>query len=168
VLRKFLWVGLTAFGAARWTNLEAAFVRTGMIREEDFIRDLAIAQTLPGPGFLNVTAHVGMRLGGVRIALAGMVLVLLPGLVAIVLAIAYLSTSEPWVAHLFQGILVGAVGVLAASYVRGARRMRGAFDAALAAATTLLIAVGFPLTAVVAGVGLVGVLRYRWSRQTLP
>jgi chromate transport protein ChrA len=168
VLRKFLWVGLTAFGAARWTHLEAAFVRTGLIREQDFIRDFAIAQTLPGPGFLNLSALCGMRLGGVRVAFAAIVLVLLPGVIAMALALAYLSTSEPWVTRLFQGILVGAVGVLAASFVRGSRRMRGTFDAALAAATLLLIAFGVPMIAAVVAVGIAGVLRYRWTPQTLP
>lgn len=70
ILWRFFWVGLTAFGAARWTNLEAAFVRTGLLREEDFFRDLAISQTLPGPAFVNLTALCGMRLGGLGLAAA--------------------------------------------------------------------------------------------------
>jgi chromate transport protein ChrA len=168
ILKRFLWVGLTAFGAARWTSLEAAFVRTGLLREEDFIRDLAIAQTLPGPGFVNLTALCGMRLGGVRVAAAAIGLVLLPGLVVIVAALAWLSTDDPWVAHLFHGILVGAVGVLAASFWRSARRLNGSFAASLAAATLLLIGVGVPMIAAVLGVGIVGVAGYRWSAQTLP
>jgi hypothetical protein len=94
VLRKFLWVGFTAFGAARWINLYAAFVRAGLIREQDFVRDLAIAQTLPGAGFVNLTALCGMRLGGVRIAVIGLALVLLPGLLAIVAAMVFVSTNR--------------------------------------------------------------------------
>jgi chromate transporter len=159
---------LTAFGASRWTNLEAAFVRTGLLREEDFIRDLAISQTLPGPAFVNLTALCGMRLGGLRVAAAAVVLVLLPGLVAIIAALAWLSTSDPWVARLFHGILVGAVGVLGASFWRSASRLRGSFAAALAAATLLLIATGVPMIVAVVGVGAVGVARYRWTAQSLP
>ncbi len=168
VLWKFLWVGLTAFGAARWVNLEAAFVRTGLIREEDFMRDLAISQTLPGPGFVNLTALCGMRLGGSRTALLAIVLVLLPGLVAVVAVLAFVSMGEPWVARLFQGILVGAVGVLASSFARMARRLRSSFDALLTAAVLILIVAGTPMVAAVLVVGAVGVVRYRWSRLTLP
>ena len=83
VLRKFLWAGLTAFGAARWTTLESAFVRDGLIEEQDFFRDYAISSTLPGPTFVNLAVLCGMRLGGVRIALAALVLLLAPGLVAV-------------------------------------------------------------------------------------
>lgn len=168
VLRRFLWVGLTAFGSARWVNLEAAFVRTGLLREEDFMRDLAIAQTLPGPGFVNLTALCGMRLGGLRVAMSAIVLVLLPGLVAIVAAMAFLSPTEVWVARLFHGILVGAVGVLAASLWRSARRLRGWSACVIASVALLLIAVGVPMIVAVLGVGVVGVARYRFSAQSLP
>lgn len=168
VLRKFFWVGLTAFGAARWVNLEAAFVRTGMLREDDFIRDLAIAQTLPGPGFVNLTALCGMRLGGVRVALAGIVVVLLPGLVAVVLALAFLTPTDAWVARTFHGILIGAVGVLAASFWRGSRRLRGTLDAFVSAIALLLLAAGIPMTAAVAVAGTIGILRHRLARESLP
>lgn len=168
ILWRFFWVGLTAFGAARWTNLEAAFVRTGLLREEDFFRDLAISQTLPGPAFVNLTALCAMRLGGLGLAAIAVVLVLLPGLVTIVAALAWLSTGDPWVARLFHGILVGAVGVLAASLWRSARRLNGPFAASLAAATLLLMAVGVPMIVAVLGVGAVGVVRYRSTAQTLP
>jgi len=168
VLRKFLWVGLTAFGAARWANLEAAFVRSGMLREEDFIRDLAVAQTLPGPTFVSLAALCGMRLGGVRLAVAGIGLVLLPGLVAVVLAIAYLEPTDVWVARLFHGILIGGVAVMGAQLWRGAQRLAGPFAAALSGGVLLLIALGAPMVAAVLGVGAIGVIRYRLSKLTLP
>lgn len=168
ILRRFLWVGLTAFGAARWTGLEAAFVRSRLLREEDFTRDLAIANTLPGASFVNLTALCAMRLGGLRLTVVAITLIFLPGAVAIVAALAWLSPSEPWVAHFFRGILVGAVGVLAASFWRSAIRLRGSFAASLAAATLLLMAAGAPMIAAVLLVAAVGVLGYRRSPQTLP
>ena len=168
ILARFLWVGLTAFGAARWVNLEAAFVRPGLLRERDFIRDLAIAQTLPGAAMVNLAALCGMRLGGVRVAASGTVLLLIPGLVSIIAALAWLSTDEPWVARLFHGILVGAVGVAMSSYWRGAGRLSGWFAPALAAATFVLIAAGVPMAFTVLAAGTAGVLRHRWSAQTLP
>jgi chromate transport protein ChrA len=168
ILARFFWVGLTSFGAARWTSLEAAFVRPGLVPERDFMRDLAIAQTLPGAAVVNLAALCGMRLGGVRLAIAAVGLILLPGLVAIVAALAWLSTADPWVARLFHGILVGAVGVASAAFWRGASRLGGWFAPSLAAATFLLIAAGLPMVVAVLGVGAAGVARYRWSAQTLP
>ena len=168
VLRKFLWAGLTAFGAARWTTLESAFVRDGLIEEQDFFRDYAISSTLPGPTFVNLAVLCGMRLGGVRIALAALVLLLAPGLVAVILALAYLSPSEPSVRHLFNGVLVGAVGVVAAQCVRRARLMRGLVDASLAVVTLLLIAFGLPMIVAVATALVAGVLWHRTRTQTLP
>ena len=168
ILRRFLWVGLTAFGAARWTTLEAAFVRSGLLRQEDFSRDLAIANTLPGAAFVNLTALCGMRLGGLRLTLAAITLIFLPGVVAMVAALAWLSTSEPLVTHFFRGILIGAVGVLAAAFWKSAVRLRGSFAASLAAATLLLITVGVPMVVAVLLVATAGVVGYRRSPQTLP
>ncbi len=162
ILRKFLWVGLTSFGAARWTNLHRVFVRDGLIPEDLFMRDLAVTQTLPGPGFVNLTVLCGMRLGGWRMGLAAGALVLGPGLVAIALALAFLSGEEPWVARFLHGILVGAVGALAAAFIRlASRRGRSVFDASLAAATLLLIVAGVPLFAAILLTGVVGATRYR-------
>jgi chromate transport protein ChrA len=168
VLRKFLWAGLTAFGAARWTTLEDAFVRGGLIDEKTFFRDYAVSSTLPGPTFVNLAALCGMRLGGVRVALAAIVLLLAPGLAAVILVLVFLNPTEPWVRHLFNGILVGAVGVVAAQYVRRARRMSGLVDASIAAATLVLIAVGAPMYAAVLGVLALGVLWYRNRPLSLP
>lgn len=168
ILRRFFWVGLTAFGAARWTNLEATFVRTGLVPEDKFIRDLAIAQTLPGPPFVNLTMLTAMRLGGVRLALAALGLILLPGTVAVVLALAFLSMSDPWVARVLHGILVGAVGVMSATFIRQSRRLRGMFAAALATATLLLLVAGVSIFETVLIVGVIGVVRYRFAPQSLP
>lgn len=162
LLRRFLWVGLTSFGAARWTNLYASFVRTRLISEADFMRDLAIAQTLPGAPFVNLTAHSGMRLGGWRMAVAALALVLLPGLVTIAIAMAVLTGEEPWVQRFFHGILIGAVGVLAGSLVQlSAARLRAAFDIGLAIGALLLVTADVPLVLVVLLIGAIGTLRYR-------
>lgn len=168
LLWKFLWAGLTAFGAARWTTLEDAFVPTGLIEEKTFFRDYAVSSTLPGPTFVNLAALCGMRLGGVRLALAAIVLLLAPGLVAVILVLAFLSPSEPWVQHLFNGILVGAVGVTASQLWRRAGRSAGVIDATLAASTLILIAARAPMYVAVLGTLAVGALWYRTRPLTLP
>lgn len=143
-------------------------MRSGLLSEKDFVRDLAISQTLPGAAFVNLTALCGMRLGGLRLAVVALALVFLPGVVAIAAALAWLSTGDPWVTHFFRGIQVGAVGVLAASFWRGAHRLGGSQAASLAAATLLLMVVGIPMIFAVLLVGTVGVVAYRRSPQTLP
>lgn len=168
ILRKFLWAGLTAFGAARWTTLEDAFVRGGLIEEKAFFRDYAISSTLPGPSFVNLAALCGFRLGGVRLAVAAIVVLLAPGLAAVILVLAFLSPNEPWVRHLFNGVLVGAVGVVAAQLVRRAGRMRGGLDAVFAAVTLVLIAIGAPMIVAVLSVLVAAVAWYRRRPLTLP
>lgn len=168
MLGRFLWVGFTAFGAARWANLEAMFVRTGLIAEDDFMRDLAVSQTLPGPTFVSLTVLCGMRLGGVRLAFLALALVMLPGIVAVILALAYLSPTDAWVARLFNGIVIGGVSVMGAQLWQRSQRLGGPFAAAISVALLLLIAFGAPMVAAVLAVGVIGVLRYRWSRMTLP
>jgi len=165
---KFLMAGLTSFGAARWTTLENAFVRSGLIEEKDFFRDYAVSSTLPGPTFVNLAALCGMRLGGVRLALTAIVLLLAPGLVAVVLVLAYLSPNEPWVQHLFNGVIVGGIGVSGTQLMRRASRSRGLTEALLASATLVLIALGAPMIVAVLGTLAAGVLWYRTRPLTLP
>lgn len=146
LLLRFLWIGLTSFGAARWTNLHAAFVARGLITEEQFMRDFAVTQTMPGAPFLNQAALCGLRLSGLPMAFLGVFVLLVPGVVTIVLAMAFLSSSDAWVGRVFHGILVGAVGVLAATLVRStARNIRDLFAFAVAVATALLSLAGMPL-----------------------
>ncbi|MEK7863967.1 MAG: hypothetical protein AAB295_11985, partial [Chloroflexota bacterium] len=81
-------------------------------------------------------------------------------------AMAYLSADEPWVARFFHGILIGAVGALAASFVRlSATRVRAPFDVVLAIATLLLVVAGVPLFAVIVAMGAIGAYRYRATPQ---
>jgi len=165
---KFFVAGLTSFGAARWTTLENAFVRSGLIEEKDFFRDYAVSSTLPGPTFVNLAALCGMRLGGVRLALTAIVLLLAPGLVAVILVLAFLSPNEPWVQHLFNGVIVGGIGVSGTQLVRRAKRSRGLAEALLASATLVLIALGAPMIVAVLGTLAAGVLWYRTRPLTLP
>lgn len=160
-LGKFLWVGLTSFGAGKWTYLHAAFVRSGWIREDLFLRDFAMAQVLPGAGFANLVVLCGLRLRGTPMALAGLALVCLPGVVLIVTAMLLLSGTDPQVVGALRGVVVGAVGVLLASFVRLSRNVRRRSEIALATATLLLSIAGVPLVLTILIVGGIGILRYR-------
>ncbi len=161
-LWKFLWVGLTSFGAGRWPYLHEAFVRNGWIEEDVFLRDFAMSQVLPGAGFVNLSALCGLRLGGVPMALAGVTLVTLPGAVLIAAAMLLLTGTDPRITGGLHGVVIGAVGLLLASFVRLARSIRRRFDVALALAALALTLAGVPLafTVLVVGAVAVAVLRY--------
>lgn len=145
-LLKFLWVGLISFGAGRWIYLHSAFVRNGWIREEVFLHDLAFTQVLPGAQFVNLIVLCGMRVRSVWLGVAGLALAVFPGALLMVLAMVYLSGGDARLAGAVHGILVGAVGVLLATFTRLFRAgVRGSPDVAFVVATFLLSIAGVPL-----------------------
>lgn len=157
-LWRFLQVGITSLGAARWTYLHATFVRSGWIREEDFMRDLAQAQVFPGAPFASITVLCGLRLRGVALALSGLVLVLAPGALAIAVAMTFVSALSGAADRILHGILIGAVGILIAVFVRTARRgVRDRWDLLLALATLALLLGGVQIAAVVPVIAAFGV-----------
>jgi chromate transporter len=152
---------LTSFGSGKWTYLHAAFVRNGWITEDLFLRDFAQANVLPGAGFANLIALCGFRLRGVPMAIAGLALATLPGTVLIVGAMFFLSGSDPHVVGALRGVVVGAVGLLFAAFVRLSRTVRSRSDVAFVTATLLLTIAGVPLVVTILVVGGLGIWRYR-------
>lgn len=166
VLWKFLWVGLTSFGQGRWAYLHRAFVRSGWIREDLFLRDFAATQVLPGATFVNLIVLCGMRLHGIRMGLAGLALVALPGAVSIVAAMLYLSGTDPRLERVLHGVLIGAVAALFATFIRSAREgVRSRSDSVLATGTLLLMIVGVPLVVTIPVAAMAGIW---WRRSGLP
>ncbi len=80
---------------------------------------------------MNLSVLCGLRLGSAPFALLAVTLVMLPGLVSITLALAFLSTDAPWFQAFLHGILIG---VLASSLARRTSQRRRRFDGALALA----------------------------------
>lgn len=161
-LWKFFWIGLTSFGLGRQVYLYDAFVEGGWIPTEVFLADYAKTTVLPGAAFVNFTFMCGLRLRGIPMAVAGTALVFLPGTIAILLAIAFLSTSDPVVAAMMYGILVGAVALLVAMIVRMARAAvttPPAIGLALGAMGLVTLNVSLILTILI--VGTIGIWWYR-------
>lgn len=132
-----------------------------MIGEREFLRDLAITQTLPGPTFVNLSVLCGLRLGGLPFALAAVSCVLAPGVITLALALAFLPPDAPPVQGFFHGILIGAIGALVSSLLRLARNLVRALDVVLALAAFFIVVAGGSLLVAVVTVGVVGTVLHR-------
>lgn len=162
VLLKFLLVGSTSFGGGRSTYLHHAFVRSGWIPEEVFLRDFAMAQVLPGPNFSNTSLLCGLRLGGLRLGLAGWAALMLPGCIAMIVAMTLVSGADPTMARALHGVIAGAAGVITATALRLVRTsVRSAADGLAAVAAFVLMVLGVPLLVTLAVAGGFGV----WARR---
>ena len=151
VIARFLWLGVASFGAGRPVYLYNLMSRMRWIEEPLLLRDYALAQILPGSTFIGFTILTGLRLGGPPMGVAVAALVFLPGTIAIIAAMVLLTPTDPRVAGLFHGVLIGSVGSFLAGWVRASRSgVRSCEDALLAtAALTLTVAkVPLPLTLV--------------------
>lgn len=149
----------------RQAYLYEAFVRTGWISEETFLADYAKTLVLPGASFVNLTYLCGWRIRGFPMAVAGCVLVFLPGTVAILVATVLLVDGDPRVAGLLHGILVGAVALLITMIARLSRSAVGSVSAAVLALGSLtLMLAAVPLIVTVPLIGAIGIWWYRPSR----
>jgi chromate transporter len=163
-LAKFFWVGLTSFGAGRWVYLHDTFVRPGWIDNRTFMRDYAVSEVLPGPSFVNLVFLCGLRIGGMAMAIAGLVVLMLPGTVMIVAALSLLSFNEAGLAGALHGILVGAVAGLFSAFVRLAGLGMTRADKGFAMAVLVASLAGVPLVIIVAVVLLLGMRVYSQPR----
>lgn len=97
--------------------------RRGWLTEAEFLDILAVAQTTPGVFAVNMSSHIGQRLGGLLSAIVASVANILPSLI-IILALAigahYLSGIE-WVEYAFRGIRPVVVALIAAPALSMAR-----------------------------------------------
>lgn len=85
------------------------------ISKEDFLKILGRAQALPGPVAVNTSVLLGIHLGGIRYAMAALLGVLIPPVVAILTAgTILLKYKDVWFIHrFFVGVRAGIVGFLA-------------------------------------------------------
>jgi chromate transporter len=101
-----------------------------------------LAQFLPGPNIVNVSVLVGRRFDGARGAIAAFLgLLLMPMVVVFALAIAYSRFAEfDAVRHTFNGVAAAASGLVLAMGFKMSRALRGAaLPIAIAALTVVAI-----------------------------
>jgi chromate transporter len=144
-LRLWLMIGLQSFGgpAAQISLLHQEVVeRRGWVQERDFLAALNFCMLLPGPEAQQLATWIGLRLHGVRGALAAGGLFILPGaLVMFLLAwLAAAAGDVPVVRAALDGVVPIVVAlVLAAVWRLGRRTLTTTAGVLLAAAAFLAL-----------------------------
>lgn len=152
-LRVWLRLGCISFGGpiAQIDLMHREVVeRRGWVDERSFLHALRLCTALPGPEAQQLACYLGWRLHGIRGALAGGGLFILPSLVLIVaLSWIYMAYGETAAVGGIVRTLGGAVIalVVAAGLRMGRRIVRTRWTLALAvlAGAALLLGVPFPL-----------------------
>jgi chromate transporter len=162
-LRVNLTIGTLSFGSAsRIVLYEDAVVRDrGWLSAAEFDEVLTVAQLLPGPNLVNLSAYLGYRLVGVAGALLGIVCLCLPGAVLAVALSGLLAVDRPWVQAPLRGMAVSGIVLLLMFLWRRLPGLGSTADPAVLASTRVRVARGVLLaavaTAVLAGASLFAV-----------
>ena len=113
-LRVNLAIGTLSFGSAsRIVLYEDAVVRErAWLTPEEFSEVLTVAQLLPGPNLVNLSAYLGYRLVGPVASVLGIVCLCLPGSVLAVALSGVLALERPWVQAPLRGMAVAGIVLL--------------------------------------------------------
>jgi chromate transporter len=140
VFQAFVQIGATAFGGGGSAHIYNALVlKRGWLSESEFLECFTLCQTLPGPIFSNLAAHIGTRLAGFRGGVVACLGLNLPGaLMILLIAVAYtgLRGQARWLEGALLGVAAAAVGIsltMLARIVPSAVKPVGAIWLALAA-----------------------------------
>lgn len=168
-LRLWLRLGCISFGGpiAQIDLMHREVVeRRGWVDERSFLHALRLCTALPGPEAQQLACYLGWRLHGVRGAIAGGGLFILPSLVVIIaLSWAYMALGETGVVTGAVRALGGAViALVVAAGIRMARkvvRTRWTVAIAIVAGASMALGAPFPLLVLLgAGAGVaIGRLR---------
>ena len=153
-LRVNLAIGTLSFGSAsRIVLYEDAVVRDrGWLSADEFSEVLTVAQLLPGPNLVNLSAYLGYRLVGVAGALVGIVCLCLPGAVLAVALSSVLAVDNPWVQAPLRGMAVAGIVLLLLFLWRRLPGLASTADPERPASTRVRVARGLLLAAVGAAV----------------
>ena len=125
IFGSFLRLGITAFGGPAMVAhiKEMSVKRNGWLTEETFKDGVVICQSMPGATAMQMAAYVGLRVAGVRGAIASYAGFGLPAfLLMLTLAVFYSGSRElPLVVSLFQGLQVMVVAIVANATFRFGR-----------------------------------------------
>src|SRR5262245_27298540 len=121
--KTFSKLGVTGFGGglAVIAHIRRVVVyKNRWMSEEEFLDAVSLAQSLPGANTANAITYIGLKLCGIRGALASGVSFVLPSFLAMIgLAIAYGHlVNFPDAKSVFQGFNGAVVGLIAATTVR--------------------------------------------------
>ncbi len=140
------------------------------ISREDFIDELAVAQSLPGILAVNMSVLVGNKLRGLKGSLAAAIGTILPSFVIILLiAIFFVRIyNNPTVASIFKGIRPAVVALIVApvlSTAKSAKLNRLTFAIPIVVALAIWMCGVSPVWCIIAG-GLGGYIHYIVNRYS--
>jgi chromate transporter len=166
VIGTFLKIGALSYGGAASVGLMQAEVqeKRAWLPKEQFLEGMALVNTLPGPGGVQLGIFLGhTRAGWWGGVLAGLGFILPAFCILLSLTLIYEHYGAlPRIRHLFYGLSPVVVGVFAMSVVRlGRAAVRDGTQALLAVAAALalgLTPLGIVPTLLLAGA--VGIARY--------
>jgi chromate transporter len=150
----FARIGLTSFGGglSGWIMRDIV-QRRAWLPETEFLTGLALAQSFPGVNVVNLAIWIGFRLQGGAGALAAALGIIVPALVAILLALSVFDRLQAYPAThvVMAGFAAAAIGLSMQMSVRTARRVAGPLvpTAIMALTFVALFGLRLPLLVVV-------------------
>jgi chromate transporter len=170
--KTFFKLGVTGFGGglAVIAHIRRVVVyKNRWMSEEEFLDAVSLAQSLPGANTANAITYIGLKLCGIRGAMASVTSFVLPSFLAMIgLAIAYGHlVNFPDAKSVFQGFNAAVVGLIAATTVRlGQSAMRQQWRLELGvAAGFMLIFTQTTVAEVVLLAGIIGILIHSYKAR---
>ena len=166
IFGSFLRLGITAFGGpAMIAHIkEMSVKRNKWLTEETFKDGVVICQSVPGATAMQMAAYVGLRVKGVRGAVASYVGFGLPAfLLMLALAVLYSGSRQiPLVDSLFQGLQVMVVAIVAnATFTFGRDIGKIPLNLVLAVVAAAVFWIGVSPFVVIVGAAIAGGLMIR-------
>lgn len=163
---------LSVGGSGRILLYQDAVVRDrAWMTHDEFQEALTLAQVLPGPNLVNLSAYLGLALSGRLAAALGVLALGLPGALLVVAAVSFLPLDQPDVRLVFQGFSMGSVALFLVFLARlyrglwtGARVPRVILRLAIVAGAAGASWAGLPLLWTLLVAGGVGYLIEREAR----
>ncbi len=139
------------------------------IKREDFIDELAVAQSLPGVLAVNISVLVGHKLRGLKGSIVAALGTILPSFLIILLIALFFAEiyDNPTVVSIFRGIRPAVVALILAPVVSTAKAARlNKWTVAIPVVTALAIWMGgvSPILFIILG-GLGGYLYYLYAKK---
>lgn len=159
-------IGALSFGSGGRALLfrDAVVDEKKWLSADEFQEALTVTQVLPGPNLGNLAAYLGYRFCGLGGAVGGLVALAAPGALLLIAIYNLLGLGASRYTLLFKGMGLGSILLFAVLIARVVETMKRAtpskfsWRVAVAGGTTVAMLTGFPISTVLVGGGVAGVL----------
>lgn len=166
----FLKLGTIGFGGGMAVIAQVrrlAVQKHRWLTEEEFLDAVSLAQSLPGANAANAAAYIGLKLAGLRGAIASVSCFILPSflmMLALTITHGYLQQFTD-AQRVFQGFSAAVVGLIAATTVRlGQTAVRRQWHLELGVAVGfMLIFTNTSVAEIVLLSGIIGIFIHSWK-----